>query len=504
MSEFEKEQLEGEKLCPQKDGLLLLSQFLAGKKQFTDLQPFVLDLGGASQIRKQEATVYGYYLGKFFEKRQLYLNLSLESGSLSPDLDRVYAIPMREAEKGIKPYYWIDFLTKDNNLLASCRLQPDEDINKINFRAWHNIKEQIFVDFVRNENGIIFEHVNPFFVTAKTKIALGNYRFNGTGISLNLAENPALQDGDTLFIVPRQDERRIYQWIEILKVDIGAPPQDWKRIASYRILKEERDISSHSWYGPEKTLLVDYLDNKSDINFSDLRPFISSAQKTSKGFIIPIFASGNKHLTMYTSSPFLSEGSAVQIVPQQDANKLYQFFDAYTVGENPQLVTSYRLLNGELVGWRGFRKQKLIDYIADKVPFSLVEPIEFEIGKSDIISFAKEKGNKKYFSLSREWNLQEGDEVTLVPLEESSVGVYFHLMKDGVNLGKYLLNNSDKKFRLVELFIKDDQKRKNRVPVHIDKLEQKPEETLLHEYTQLIQANKIISFEEFLRRKRNE
>lgn len=442
----------------QEEGLRLLGQFLRQETPFGSLQPFVLEF--SRSLVEGKSRQMRFYIGPSgsVQSGHNYMNLLItQTQELGPFL---YVIPRAEQERGINPYYWLDFYNEEiENLegkpVTACRLDPEKSKSKIDFRYWHGLEEQLLVDLILGNNGVMPSDLLPFVIrlTGANSYYLDSYRTHG--LRINLKGSPLLNGNNELKVVPRTDEQNLYHWIDIFKVLHDTPEDLWPKVSSYRIIPGEQKLISNNWSNPEIQVLIDYLSGVEGVSFENLRPI--KVKLRAKSERVQIFGVNKYYINLPPSSVMDRKYQEVVLIPKQDEKGIYQWLEAYALDSatnNPygECITSVRVVKGEgIVGtmrWLGPGKQHLYDYFKSKILFSQLIPISLVVGKSDMISIWNQKGDSLRLYISRDFGLIKGDIVSLVPEQELDGKLSYLLMRNGNALGRYFLMLGDSKFTL--------------------------------------------------------
>ncbi len=245
-----------------KEGLTVLSNFVGGKSKYGDLSPFTLPVKYTTP-QGRHCLAFSYYVGDNISGDSRYFKFFLPRSEGKFLEDMIYIVPHRHITRGLAPYYWLDFYASPRNdahILTSGHLSLAEGNTKVKFQGWHGLEEQLLVDYVRGINNLSFEDLLPFSLIGIDKSHLKDYRLAGMAqFSIKIDKNKNIQDGDDLRLVPRTDDQRLYEWVDILKIDPLLPEHRWPLICSYRILVTESRIYSRGWFEPEKQLLLDHM-----------------------------------------------------------------------------------------------------------------------------------------------------------------------------------------------------------------------------------------------------
>lgn len=452
---------------PAKEGLTALDRFVAGRSEFTDLPPFTLP----ARWRIEDDRHYREFSYFLSPKKYFYFYLPMER--LTVLGDNIYVIPHRESSRGYNPYYWLTLHASpatDSSLLTSCRLRPEEETHQINFKTWRGLEEQLLADYTLGVNNLRFADLLPFDIANTGGSPIG-YRIAGeVNLAIRIREDNVVQENDVLRFIPKTDDQELYEWMDILKVSDVLPEERWPLVCSYRILAAEHRIYSKGWFGYEKQLLADRIQDRPNIQFSNLRPIRAIA--ISGGKTVHFFHLRSAALRAQKPSGIrvnfilkpgvLAPDEETISIPRQDDQGLYEWLDIYrfdptTHGPRGEVITSGRItpdgINQQY--WRGFEKQLLNDYTKGLVSFHHLRTITIMKGKNEgalqVLTENEHVKNSLFLlRISKGFNLKPGDKLALVPEKESKEGTDFLLTKDGITIARYRLNLTTKKFTCIK------------------------------------------------------
>ncbi len=453
------------------EGLIRLHTFLTAGADFSVLRPFRLNLDEESRRTGRERA-FRYAIG-WCGARNLELNFTLPA-VLSTTADMVLVSPNRFIEAGDKPYYWIDISLKEkenegekaHKLLVSTRLLPEESDKKLDSRTWHNIEEQLLVDYLEGENNIGFDDLREF------RIVVGG-QGRGYKYWINLAKNYGfsffnrrqdLQVGDILQCVPKRDTKNRYWWIDFYKPeqeDLGI--KNPIPVVSYRLIPEEHRMDGQNWLGYERQILKDFLVGNPEVTFKDLMPIRMVTPPVFSR--ITLMSLDGEQLTLNIDKDKPTPGGQVVIVPKEDDDSSYQWLDAHCVTINDgkeevgEVVASAQIIDRKLVqkGWEGIEEQLLTDYFIGKAPFDCLKPVIIKLGKTPRLYFGKTvKGERRLFCPS---SFKPGDELELIPESEEGGLSWFTLKQIKKNVSaRYAYDKSSEEFTMHEITFADGSK----------------------------------------------
>ena len=387
----------------------------------------------------------------------------------------------------------------DSVVLRSCRLRPEEETHKIDFLNWHDLEEKILADYILGNNDLKFADLLPWTVEVLQKGGL-RYRIAEIAELLVKIDKNKVSYGDNLRFIPRTDDQRLYEWIDILKIDGVLPEDKWPLVSSYRMLLAKHRIYSKDWFGSERQLLIERIQEKPDIKFANLRSI--RAKAIACGEMVYFFPPKSTKLRGYFNLEpgVLASGEETISIPKQDNNGIYEWlelyrFDALTNEPTGDILASARLTTEGLNqrSWLGVEKQLLKDYTNGLVSFEYLKPITIKMGKDKYIIglwWQKNTGRGIDLTISRSFNLKLGDRVTLIPEKETEEGTDFLLTKDGATLARYRLDLKTKKFTCIDNLVVKEQTASTDGWVEI-----------LKEYEQRLLSGERMSYEEFRKRR---
>ncbi len=433
-------------------GLTNIYAFLYEGRLFSPL-PFVLDISTKKTNLRQNATLlrHQFYMGG----SNKYLSFSIPP-SILENSQQIYAYP-KMLNVGRTPYYLIDLYDKPKTVerskpFSSARLNPHSLLHKINFISWHGISEQLVADCINGENGIEFDDLGSFDVYVENKAMFISYRLAGEpNLIINLVENSKIQAGDTLRFIPKQDKRKIYQCLDVVKVIEGAQEREYPMISSYRISLQENTIRSQGWDSIEKQLLTEFMTSQNNVQFSDVKPIYFTANEDNS---ITLTRVNGRQIAYYYPEGTFAKGEEGVFIPKQDETESYQWLELYKTDPTTHLpkgslINTGRIFDGKVdtQKWSGPEKQLLIDHLENNTPFSSLKDISLTVGNTEVLTIFRRGKNKVYIVLSRSFNLQEGDKIVLSPESESEPYLYFTLLHEGQFLERYRFDLINRTFR---------------------------------------------------------
>lgn len=443
---------------PAKDGLTALDKFVAGK--IVNLPPFSLPVRYKIPTGKNYC-IFDYYQG-IQTGVQTYFHFILSREQTLRLGETLYVVPHSETTRGLNPYYWLTLhpAPEDNSpRLTSCRLRPEEEKHKIKFQGWHGLEEQLLADYILRINNLRFGNLLPFSLVDINKNNLKAYLIAGvTGLAIQIGENSTIQNGDTLRFIPRTDDQQLYEWFDILKHTHPLPEERWPLVCSYRLLSAEHRIYSSGWFGPERQLLIDRIQDRAEIKFENLRPIRATASSNGKEVNFFRLSSRNVKGTIYLRTGLLSPEEETVSKPRRDEQSLYEWLELYRVepltsSTTGEMLTSARITPEGLTqqDWLGVERQLLRDYVDGLVLFKNLKPITLVIGEGkDMIHLWKDGEKKVYLVLSKSFDLHPGDKLSFMPENEIDNGAIFLLAKNSQIFGRYKLDRNSGQFTCIE------------------------------------------------------
>lgn len=450
-------------IADQKMGLNLLGHFLQGNIPFSKLPKFVLDINHEKLINKRNLHF------RSATRLGVEIFITIPKDRLSRPPNRLKVIPRMEDTKGANPYYWIDLFEETDNgdgsfPMFSGRLLPEEA--RLDFKSWHNLGEQLLVDFLWKNNGITFTDLIPFNIRMGKK---GSPYFIAAREELPIvALHGDVEDNEILRFIPRSHLDK-YFWIDLFKTQINTPDSELLQVGSYRLFPETRQLRGRKAYTDiERVLLLDYIQGNNDLKFTDLKP-IHIVYKKQENNSILIIRNKGVDLTINPSRN-LPDGSPVVLIPKQDDHEIYQWLELYQYDPNNHQIIGSCLASARIVkgsglaqrGWYGPEREYFRDYLEGKIPSEYLTAIPLIVGDSQTIwlnsasqyphletSYGKD-GKGIYLSLPQMGiNLSKGDNLLLVPENKENNFIFFSLRFGNQDLGLYKFDIDKETFEMI-------------------------------------------------------
>lgn len=454
----------------QKEGLIALDRFVERKSRYADLLPFSLPV----IYKKDDHRGYrfDYRVGFYKGGGVRYLTFHLSEEQISSLGELIYALPHSEVSIGQNPYYWLTLHSTpevDSHALASCRLRPEEETHQIDFRTWHGLEERLLVDYILGLNNLKFTNLSPFNVMISKKgvyTSFLEYYIGGVSeLLITFRKQRYIQDNNNFRFIPRTDDQKLFEWLDILQSNPLLPEEMWTRISSYRILSAEHRIYSMGWFGSDRQLLIERMQGKPEIKFYNLRPI--RAKATAGGETVYFFPSQSTKLRGYFNieQGILVSGEETISIPNQDDQGLYEWLELYKfepLTNNPigEVIASARITSEGINqrSWIGVEKQLLKDYTNGLLRFEHLRPVTIRVGEyRDQICLWWQENKTINLPIQRGLNQKTGDELTLIPEKETEEGTDFFLVKDSITLARYRLDLKTKKFKCIDNLISLEQ-----------------------------------------------
>lgn len=232
-----------------------------------------------------------------------------------------------------------------------------------------------------SSRSINFSEVPPFLVeptyqlkAAQASAALGIIGSNRH--TLGQEATRVLMEGRPVLALPRLN--RFYRWIDFHEVSRDTVNAEVV-LESHRVLDEDRNLNSQSWYGPDTQLFLDYLAGREDITPPDLSEF--RARVTSNSLVI-IGVSNGRVITVPRITLPINSKPEVICKPKYDSNRDYSWLEGYpdSNSTDTNLVFSKRFYKGKagLYNWPGTDAQSFIDWVLGVKPFEMASGIRLQ------------------------------------------------------------------------------------------------------------------------------
>lgn len=435
-----------------REGLSRLGQFLLHKVDFKTVQPFLLDLTTEANMDSTPDKLGCWFFIEKFNGKTLTLRFRFKQDQ-TPSSGKFIIFPHSRAI-GDKPYYWLDIHQYDDaiqdygdtSLVKSCRLKPEDPINKIDFMFWRGVNEQILVDYINEENGITFENLRGFFL-----------RNDGSGywtlgkrnnLPLDLTHNHVAKDAPAIFVKTAQDEYKLYQWINVFAVETTNQQGTLVKAREFRIDRKHHRITK-DWQGYEKQLLIDFAGNNGFVTFDMLKPIPVEVPPHITTIVVVNSTIHNLSMAFYIDKDEAVNGEKMLVLPRTDENHRYQWLELHRIdlaSDEPTdpIVAWGRLENGKLTqsGWKGPEIQLLLDYMEGLVLFDDLKPIPVVLTDSRVIYLTGLPGrvNGIFIRIPSLLDFKSGDSVLFIPNSASGIVIDLLLSQNGDPRARYRLN----------------------------------------------------------------
>lgn len=420
----------------------LLVDFIQGHNGITisDLSPFRIKLNPKG---------HPYSLGAV---QDLKLNLTGNSQILGGD--ELLVVPNTDPQE---KYAWIDIFKEGGEGQEPTRvstyriLQAEKRLSGL---GWRNPETQYLVDYLSGNPRISFDNLRPvrFKLSERfNQISIGQ----GTDkyFSINVGNSTEL-GVEEVVLIPRQDQKGLYQWVEAYKVDTETGELVGEAVASARMI-QGIGLESTGWLGADRQSLIDY--SKGERAFDELLPI--SLQVGANSRMIDLWSGQNEHVYItFSNKSDLKSGDIVNLVPQreEDGVVIYKIdrgstdLGLYSFDKETKKFSAIEIYD---VRPKVFQPRDfLVEYSQGKIPFTDLKPLKLRVKKNTALIDIIKKGDIRiYIAPSRSFNLAINDEIELIPEDENNGRVIFAFVKDGEVLGKYIYDSKSMKFRQYEL-----------------------------------------------------
>lgn len=420
----------------------LLVDFIKGENDITvnDLTPFRIRLNPKG---------HPYSFGAVQD-----LKLNLTGNSQIKGGDELLVVPHTDSQN---KYAWIDILKESGEgqepiKVSAYRILQEE--KRLSGLGWRNPETQYIVDYLSGDPRITFDNLRPLRVKLPERfnqISIGQGTDKYFQISIANATDLGV---DEVVLIPKQDPKGLYQWVDAYKFDPETGEPVGEIVASARMIQGV-GFERTGWFGAGRQSLIDY--SNGERTFDELLPIILQVGANTK--MLDVWGVQKEHvwLTLSVKSG-LNTGDTIDLVPAKEENGVVTY---KMVRGNVELgsysfdkaTKRYSVI--ELHDMRTITPQPrdyLLDYSRGKSGFSELKPIKLKVRKNPSMIDILSKGEVHiYITPSKSFNLAPDNEVELVPEEENEGQVTFAFVKDGQILGRYRYDQEKMKFRLHEI-----------------------------------------------------
>lgn len=158
------------------------------------------------------------------------------------------------------------------------------------------------------------------------------------GLGPRFGGNPQVEENDTLLVVPKRDEERGYQWIDILMSQNRMGEEQGLLVGSCLLLPDEHRMTRRDWYGSERQFYLDFLLRRRSILFSELQPLSIRIQKS--GLVNLGTLSSVKVRLKISGRHKLKENDEVVLIPERKSSEWVDF----VLEHNGQSLGRYRFI----------------------------------------------------------------------------------------------------------------------------------------------------------------
>lgn len=420
----------------------LLVDFIQGENGITisDLTPFRAQLNPKG---------HPYSLGAVQD-----LKLNLTGNSQIEGGDKLLIIPNTDAQN---IYYWIDILKEvevgqEPMKVSAYRILRDE--KKLSGLGWRNPETQYLVDYLSGNPQITFANLRPLRVRLRERfnqISVGQGTDKYFQISIGNSTELGIEE---VILVPQQDSKGLYQWVEAYKFDPETGKPVGEAIASARMIQGV-GFERTGWFGAGRQSLIDY--SNGEKSFDDLLTITLEVGANTK--MLDVWGVQKEHvwLTLSVKSG-LKSGDQVELIPTEEANGVV----TYTMMHGQVELGSYSFDRQtkkfgviELYDVREIIPQPrdyLVDYSQGRKGFAELQAIPLKAKKNPSMIDILSRGEIHiYITPAKSFGLVPGDEAELVPEGENEGQAIFSFVKDGNVLGHYRYDTQTMKFRLHEI-----------------------------------------------------
>lgn len=189
-------------------------------------------------------------------------------------------------------------------------------------------------------------------------------RFSRKTIAIVLKKEiqEVFREGNGLLAIPKEDEHKLYQWIDFYKVESSNKVNLEEKVESVRVDTENAKFQGFGWNGHEVQLFLDYLAGKQSIESYKLKEFRIRVW-SKKGYSMAYIGSANRRaIGVNISDPIIGQGQEVIVRPQYDQDHDTTWIEGYVKDEdgNEKHIFSRRFYKGDLKLYQFEEREKSI------------------------------------------------------------------------------------------------------------------------------------------------
>jgi hypothetical protein len=209
-------------------------------------------------------------------------------------------------------------------------------------------------------------------------------------LNFNLDAYAAYKDSGRLLLLPQEDERFGYQWLDVYPLKEDSVIDTQEIIQSFRINQENKRFESQGWYGPDKQAFFDAVTGKVDAAGDDSLP--EFRERISKNGNIFLGSIRRRNIKIHFDKPLQTTDSEVVVVPRIDSQRGYVWIEGYDPadGKRERQLFNRRAIDGEngieILAWKGPEVQSLIDWMHGRLPLHAVAIVESSIRQEARVS----------------------------------------------------------------------------------------------------------------------
>lgn len=304
---------------------------------------------------------------------------------------------------------------------------------------------------------ISFTEVAPFIIDEYSGHTKSRDRFFVAVVKdkqINLHANDetrrVLDTGGEVLVIPQQDDKNLYQWLELYEVREGASDSQ-SLVQSSRVLIDSLTLDSQYWPGPEKQVFLDFLGGRDEVESSDLREFRATL---SEKRIINIGFIGSKKIKIYIGNPLCVPGCEIVSRSRFDSERKLFFLEGYVVDAQgkEQQVYSRRFSKGDInlyeTSRAAFRFESASsdihifnEWLTGTLPFEKAAPVAIQVTEG-----------VRGISLGRRFiafnsQIKPGDELLFLPRKDTFYEWFEVIKKDAEQADGKLVINSYRIYR---------------------------------------------------------